>query len=160
MHISHLALLNIPHIRALFLIFRVTWYGLYKMRRIPIPTHNIHESVSLIGLHAAQTLLGISWRGRAIVGIVGLPFHEGDSIGYVPGPQGCVMVKQPHIGERSGDINIDRIHNGSTTSRCRGLDPGDVAHDAHDAHGIVCVAWLAPAMSSWSHAEVACLVHL
>ncbi|KNC70976.1 hypothetical protein SARC_16492, partial [Sphaeroforma arctica JP610] len=28
-------------------------------------------------LYACQTLIGISWRGRPVCGVVGLPFHDG-----------------------------------------------------------------------------------
>ena len=31
-------------------------------------------------LEAVQSLIGISWRGRAIVGVIGLPFHEGNKV--------------------------------------------------------------------------------
>ena len=34
-------------------------------------------------LEACQTLIGISWRGRAIAGVVGLPFHDPAKIGSV-----------------------------------------------------------------------------
>ena len=36
-------------------------------------------------LGGCQTLVGIAWHGRPIIGIIGLPFHE-DRIGHVPSP--------------------------------------------------------------------------
>eukprot|EP00041_Stephanoeca_diplocostata_P026628 m.720979 g.720979 ORF g.720979 m.720979 type:complete len:1005 (-) comp23011_c0_seq1:245-3259(-) len=80
-------------------------------------------------LHAAQTLLGISWRGRAIVGIVGLPFHDGDSIGSVPL---CHARDTTRRHNTDVDLQHESSTGGGTVSHA-----GDASRAPHEAHGIV-----------------------
>eukprot|EP01134_Creolimax_fragrantissima_P004289 CFRG4289T1 len=80
-------------------------------------------------LYACQTLIGISWRGRAIAGIMGLPFHDGAVGVYVDGVSEATM--------RSPENSDPQSSNKATSKVCHSRARGHVVYGVVGSEQVV-----------------------
>ena len=64
-------------------------------------------------LESVQTLIGIAWRGRAIAGVIGLPFHDHSNVGvlHVPPSKASGGVLRGIVGVGAAGV-LPQVHPG------------------------------------------------